>query len=84
MKPLAYPEAALFCLAWVALAIAAWNSAGWVAGMIMSMGLLVPITAISAAVLSRTGSFRQERVVRWSILVLAGLLFLVWRDLSTR
>lgn len=78
---LRYPEAALFCLAWAGLAILGWRVGGWVAGLLLSVGLFVLIMPATALVLARTGSFARERAVRWSILAAAGLALVIWSDL---
>ena len=72
--PKLYPEALLFCLAWVALAVAGWSLFDWRAGMALSVGLFLVIMPASAITLSRTGSFALERGVRWGILAAAGLI----------
>lgn len=79
---LRYPEAALFCLAWAALAILGWRIGGWAAGILLSAGLFVLIMPATALVLSRTGSFARERAVRWAILAAAAFAFAIWADVA--
>lgn len=76
--PRLYPEALLFCVVWVALAVAGWSYAGMRAGLALSVGLFLIIMPASAITLSRTGNFALERAVRWAILAGSGLaLFLI-------
>lgn len=79
---LRYPEAALFCLAWAALAIVGWQVSGWVAGILLSVGLFVLIMPATAFVLTRTGSFGRERAVRWAMLAVAALILAIWADFN--
>ena len=73
-----YPEALLFCAIWAGLAIWGGLELGWKAGAALTLGLFILIMSTSALILSRTGSFRLERAVRWGILAAAtGILFLV-------
>jgi hypothetical protein len=69
-----HPEAAAFCLAWVALAVVAIVLQGWLAGALIGMGLLAILGPTTATILSRTNDFTLERTVRWSILIAAGAL----------
>ena len=80
--PKFYPEAALFCLAWVALAVFGLLQVGWHAGLALSVGLFLIIMPTSALTLSRTGNFGIERGVRWGILVVAALILFSVADLS--
>lgn len=73
--PKVHVEALVFSAAWAALAILAGLRAGWIAGTILSVGLLILIMPASSLVLSKTGNFTLERQVRWGILVLAALAF---------
>ncbi|MEA3018026.1 MAG: hypothetical protein QOI38_2748 [Sphingomonadales bacterium] len=76
--PKLYPEALLFCVVWVALAVAGWAYAGLRAGLALSVGLFLIVMPASAITLSKTGNFALERGVRWGILLAAALvLFLV-------
>jgi hypothetical protein len=79
--PRLYPEALLFCLLWAALAIYGGLELGWKAGAALTLGLFILIMATSALILSRTGSFRLERGVRWGILVAAAIALLSRLDL---
>ena len=80
--PKFYPEAAFFCLAWVALAVVGLLYVGWHAGLALSVGLFLIIMPTSAFTLSRTGNFTTERAVRWGILVVAALILFSVADLS--
>ena len=72
-----YPEALLFCLLWVALALVGLWLFDWKAGLALSVGLFLIIMPASALTLSRTGNFALERGVRWGILGAAGLATLL-------
>jgi hypothetical protein len=72
--PKLYPEALLFCVVWVALAIAGWAFAGLRAGLALSVGLFLIVMPASAITLSRTGNFALERAVRWGILLAAAVI----------
>ena len=80
--PKLYPEALLFCLVWVALAVAGWVLIDMRAGLVLSVGLFVIIMPASALTLSRTGNFALERGVRWGILIVAALVLFSIADLS--
>jgi hypothetical protein len=71
--PKLHAEALVFCLAWAALAVLAFLRAGYLAGAIMSVGLLVLIMPVSSLILDKTGDLAKERLGRWGILVLAAL-----------
>ena len=71
-----YPEALLFCILWAALAFFGWSRVGWQAAAALTLGLYVIIIPGSAYTLSRTGHFAIERGVRWSVLIVAGLITL--------
>ena len=75
-------DALLYCLAWVALALAGWHVGGLKAGLLLSAGLFLIVMPTSALVLSRTGNFKTERAIRWGILVAAGLMLLSFSDLG--
>jgi hypothetical protein len=77
--PKLHAEALLFCLVWTALATFAFLRSGYLAGSVLSVGLLVLIMPVSSMVLDRTGDFAKERRVRWGILVLAALGFGFWQ-----
>ncbi len=72
----------LYCVAWAALAIAGWNVGGLRLGLLLSAGLFVIVMPLSALILTRTGNFRTERAVRWSILALSALALLSFSDLA--
>ncbi len=80
--PKLHAEALIFCLAWVALAILAFVRAGYLAGSVMSVGLLLLIMPLSSLILDKTGDFAKERMARWGILVLAALGFAIWSSRS--
>jgi hypothetical protein len=69
-----HPEAALFSLAWAGVAAAGFILEGWLAGILLSMGLLAILGPTSAILISRTDDFILERTVRWSILIAAGAI----------
>ena len=80
--PRLYPEALLFCAAWAGLAIYGGLELGWKAGAALTLGLFILIMPTSALILSRTGSFRLERGVRWGILASAAAVLLSVADLA--
>ena len=75
-------DALIYCIVWAALAIFAWNQVSHRAGLVASVGLFLIVMPTSALILSRTGSFRLERAVRWGVLAVAALLLLSFADLS--
>lgn len=79
--PKFHPEALLFCLAWAALAIAGGIYGGLWVGALMSVGLLVLVSAASLQVLSQTGDMEMERNVRWGILIVTALALFVGLNL---
>jgi hypothetical protein len=80
--PRLYPEALLFCLLWAGLAIYGGLELGWKAGAVLTLGLFILIMPTSAIILSRTGSFKLERGVRWGILTVAAAVLLSALDLQ--
>jgi hypothetical protein len=80
--PKLYPEALLFCVLWAALAIWGGLELGWKAGAALTLGLFILIMPASALILSRTGSFKLERAVRWGILAVAAIVLLSMVDLN--
>jgi hypothetical protein len=80
--PRLYPEALLFCAFWAALAIYGGLQLGWKAGAVLTLGLFILIMPTSAIILSRTGSFKLERGVRWGILTVAAAVLLSALDLQ--
>jgi hypothetical protein len=80
--PKIYPEALLFCILWVALAITGWSLLGLKAGLALSVGLFLVIMPVSAITLSRSGSFALERGFRWGILAVAALALFSMADLA--
>jgi hypothetical protein len=79
--PRLYPEALLFCVLWAALALYGGLELGWKGGAALTLGLFVLIMPASALILSRTGSFKAERAVRWGILAAAAIILLSMIDL---
>jgi hypothetical protein len=77
-----YPEALLYCLIWVALALFGLDRLGWKAGLALSVGLFLVVMPASAIILSRTGSFALERGVRWGILAVAAIVLFSLVDLG--
>lgn len=75
-------DALAYCLVWVGLALFGWRLAGIKAGLLLSVGLFLIVMPASALILSRTGSFRAERIVRWGILVAAGIALLSYADVA--
>lgn len=69
-----HAEAAAFSLAWAGVAVAGFLLEGFIAGALLSMGLLAILGPTSATIISRTDDFALERTVRWSILIAAGAL----------
>lgn len=80
--PRLYPEALLFCAVWAALAIYGGLELGWKAGAVLTLGLFILIMPTSAMILSRTGSFKLERGVRWALLTVAAAVLLSALHLS--
>jgi len=76
------PEALAFCLVWAGLAFLGWHLSGLRAGLLLSVGLLLIVMPASAIILTRTGSFRIERTVRWGILALAAIALASYADLA--
>ena len=68
-----HPEPLLFCVVWAALAIAGGVLGSWWVAVLLSVGLLLLISAASLQILSRTDDLRLERQVRWGILAVAAL-----------
>jgi hypothetical protein len=71
------PEPLLFCVAWAALALAGGFYGDWWVALLLSLGLLLPISAASLQVLSQTDDPGLERQVRWGILIVAALALVV-------
>ena len=76
--PRLHYEALLFCLAWAALAIAGGIHAGLWVGVLLSLGLLILISASSMQILSQTEDMTMERQVRWGILIVAAMGLMVY------
>jgi hypothetical protein len=81
--PKLHAEALIFCLAWAALAVLAFARAGYLAGAVMSVGLLVLIMPVSSLILDKTGDFAKERMARWGILIAAALAFAAWQAIQS-
>ena len=81
--PKLHAEALIFCLAWAALAVLAFVRAGYLAGAVLSVGLLILIMPVSSLILDKTGDFAKERVARWGILVVAALGFGIWQAVQS-
>ena len=79
--PALHAEALLFCLAWAALALGAGMMSGWIAGAILSVGLMLVLMPVSSVVLTRTDNFELERLIRWGILLVAAACYLAWRTI---
>ena len=77
-----HPEAALFSLAWIVIAAAGFILEGWIAGALLSLGLLAILGPTSAMIISRTDNFDLERTVRWSILITAGAILALMHALG--
>ena len=75
--PKIYPEALLYCILWVALAVAGAVLFTWQVGVLLSVGLFLIIMPASALILSKTGNFALERAVRWGILGLSAVALAV-------
>ena len=69
-----HPEALLFCLAWVVVAAAGYILEGFLAGTLLTFGLLLIVMPVSAYFLGRRDDVVLERTVRWSILIGAGAI----------
>ena len=72
MGSLWHPEALLFCLAWVVVAAAGYILEGFLAGALLTFGLLLLVMPASAYFIAKRDDFVLERTVRWSILIAAG------------
>ena len=73
-----HPEPLLFCAAWAALAVAGGIWGGWWIAVLLSLGLLILISAASLQILTQTEDPALERQVRWGILGVAALGLLAW------
>ena len=74
MGSLWHPEALLFCLAWVVVAAAGYILEGFLAGSLLTFGLLLLVMPASAYFIAKRDDFALERTVRWSILIAAGAI----------
>ena len=69
-----HPEAAAFCAAWVAVATAGYVLEGFMAGALLTFGLMGVLMPVSGYLLGKKDDPVLERTVRWSILIVAGLI----------
>ena len=69
-----HPEAAAFCVAWVALATAGYVLEGFLAGALLTFGLMGVLMPVSGYLLGKRDDAVLERTVRWSILIGAGVI----------
>ena len=74
---LLHVEALFFCVAWAALAFAGAVYGSWWVGILISVGLLVLVSAASLQVMAQTGDQKMERNVRWGILMVTALALFV-------
>ena len=77
-----HPDPLLYSVLWVALALFGLDRFGWKAGLALSIGLFLIVMPASAIILSRTGNFALERIVRWSILAVAAIALFAIVDLA--
>jgi len=68
-------DALAFAIVWAALAVAGGVLGGWVAGAILSVGLLVVVMGTGSIILAKTGNIDLERGARWGLLFIAALIF---------
>lgn len=69
-----HPEAAAFCVAWVAVATAGYVLEGFLAGAFLTFGMMGVLMPVSAYLLGKKEDAVLERTARWSILIVAGLI----------
>ncbi len=69
-----HPEAAAFCVAWVAIATAGFVLEGFLAGAFLTFGLMGVLMPVSLFLLGKKEDAVLERTMRWSLLIGAGLL----------
>jgi hypothetical protein len=67
----------LYCILWVALAVAGAALFDWQVGVVLSVGLFLIIMPASALILSKTGNFALERAIRWGILGLSCVILAI-------
>jgi hypothetical protein len=75
-------DALAYCILWVALALFAWDRAGFTAGLLLSVGLLPLIMLASTLILTRTGNFAAEQTVRWGILGVSAIGLMAYLDVA--
>jgi len=71
-------EPLIFCICWVGLAVVASVFGNMWAGLAIGLGLLLVLMPMSAFILTRYEDEKLERQIRWGILGIAGLLFVIW------
>ena len=69
-----HPEAAAFCVAWVAIAASGFVLEGFLAGALLTLGLMGVLMPVSGYLLGKKEDAVLERTARWSILIAAGLI----------
>ena len=69
-----HAEAAAFCAAWVAVAIAGFVLEGFLAGAFLTFGMMGVLMPVSLFLLGKKDDAVLERTVRWSLLIGAGLI----------
>ena len=69
-----HPEAAAFCVAWIAVATAGYVLEGFLAGALLTFGLMGILMPVSGYLLGKKDDAVLERTVRWSVLIVAGLV----------
>jgi hypothetical protein len=74
MGSMFHAEALLFCLAWVVVAAAGYILEGWLAGSLLTFGMLAVVMPTSGYLIAKKEDFALERTVRWSILIGAGAI----------
>lgn len=79
--PRFHPETFAFCVVWAMVAVAGAMIAGMWAGVFLSVGLLLVLMPVSAAILTRTDDLALERQVRWGLLAIAALSTLIAHQL---
>lgn len=82
MGSLWHPEAAAFSVAWVAIAIAGYVLEGFLAGALLTFGLMGVLMPVSGYLLGKKEDAALERTARWSILIVAGLILALVHSFS--
>jgi hypothetical protein len=76
--PKLHVEALTFCIAWAAVAVTGFFTAGPIAGALLTVGLMLIVMPTSATIISKTEDVALERQIRWSILAVAALTLAIW------